>query len=286
MWYLFDKDNKCYGTTNIEPDKDDLAERNESAVESDILYANIEKLMSKDGVIEESSLSYVLRNGAYLATYQVKSTDTVVTEKPVDSTNTFINYEWGVSTAAIAGAKTFTVTKNFSVGDTINLCGTILYPLASSATSAGDFVIGSTIVNTVSSLVTEFNAEQAATPIYKATVPTTPDGTFTITEITAGGGNTPPDAVVTGSGAITSGTVTTSTAAIKGWVIDQQSSLDTLNAQYTSAKQQLHESHSAIMLAQALSKITSAEATTRIAALATRYDSLWSDIITKQEAIK
>ena len=115
--------------------------------------------------------------------------------------------------AEIAGARTYILTKNFVEGNTITINEQTLTASAA-VTPTGDFIIGSTIIESVQNLVNAIIRGQAATPIYDITIPATPDETFTITEITAGGGNTPSQAVCTGTGTISSDTVTTSTASI------------------------------------------------------------------------
>ena len=56
-WYLFNKDNKCYGTTNIEPDKDDLENSDCKAIKSDVHYDNFSKLSFSGSGITEHKLT-------------------------------------------------------------------------------------------------------------------------------------------------------------------------------------------------------------------------------------
>lgn len=44
MWYLFNKENKCFGTSDNEVNAEDLKLRNEYAVESDEIYEDFTKL--------------------------------------------------------------------------------------------------------------------------------------------------------------------------------------------------------------------------------------------------
>lgn len=233
---------------------------------------------SSTGILTAKVKAYVLRNGVYLYDYQ-QTGDTVVTEKPVAS-NIYTSYMWG-TIAAIAGSRHYALANNFAEGATVTINGQT-FTATAAATPLGDFIIGSTLIESVQNLVNAIIAEQAATPIYDITIPTTPDGTFAITEINAGGGNTPSEAICTGTGIISSGTATVSTPNTKGWIIDKATSLDLLNAQYTTEKQKLHESHSAILLS---SSLTDDEIATRTTLLKAQYKTLHDELITKQGAL-
>ena len=110
--------------------------------------------------------------------------------------------------AAVAGARTYTVTTNFAANDKVTVEGQTFKAVASSP-SAGEFEVGSTIADSITNLVTLINATAAINTVYTCTKTAT---TFTLTEIAAGGGNTPSTVAVVGSGVVTSGTATTSTA--------------------------------------------------------------------------
>lgn len=107
---------------------------------------------------------------------------------------------------AVAGAKTFTVSTNFAVGDTLTVGGVTLTATAST-TDNNEFAVGAASANTVANIKTALDANATVASIYNVTVSTT---TFTLTERVAGGGNTPADATKTGTGVVTSGTATTS----------------------------------------------------------------------------
>ena len=110
--------------------------------------------------------------------------------------------------AAVAGARTYTLTTQFAANDTVTVEGQTFTAVASSP-SAGEFEIGSTIADSITNLVALINATAAINTVYTATKTATD---FTLTEIAAGGGNTPGTITVTGTGVITSGTATTSVA--------------------------------------------------------------------------
>lgn len=108
--------------------------------------------------------------------------------------------------AAIAGSRTYTVTTNFANGDDVTIEGQT-FTAVSGTPGAGEFGIGGTIANSISNLVAKINANAVINAKFTATKTAT---TFTLTENSAGGGNTPGTITVSGTGVITSGTATTS----------------------------------------------------------------------------
>ena len=110
--------------------------------------------------------------------------------------------------AAIAGSRTYTLTTNFVANDTVVVEGQTFTAVASSP-STGEFEVGDTIADSITNLVTLINATAAINTVYTTTKTAT---SFTMTEIAAGGGHTPSAITVTGTGVISSGTATTSTA--------------------------------------------------------------------------
>ena len=128
---------------------------------------------------------------------EVQTTPTVAGTYYVDDGN-----------AAVAGARTYTLTTNFVATDTVTVEGQTFTAVASSP-SAGEFEVGSTIADSITNLVALINATAAINTVYTATKTATD---FTLTEISAGGGNTPGTITVTGTGVISSGTATTSVA--------------------------------------------------------------------------
>lgn len=110
--------------------------------------------------------------------------------------------------AAIAGARSFTITTNFVADDKITIGGVEFTAKASGATGA-QFDVAGTAALTAASLQTVLAANATVSAKYTATVS---GAVITLTEKTAGGGDTPTAAVVVGTGAVTSGAATTSTA--------------------------------------------------------------------------
>lgn len=127
---------------------------------------------------------------------EVQTTPTVAGTYYVDDGN-----------AAVAGARTYTLTTNFAASDKVTVDGQTFTAVASSP-SAGEFEVGVTIADSITNLVALINNTAAINTVYTASKTST---TFTLTEIAAGGGNTPSTITVTGTGVITSGTATTST---------------------------------------------------------------------------
>jgi len=111
--------------------------------------------------------------------------------------------------AAIAGTRDYTLTTNFVSGDTVVFDGKT-FTATTATQDTADFVVGSTITASMTNLATALNANTTVAATYIATESS---GVITVTEITAGGGNTPGTMTVTGAGVISAGTATTSTAA-------------------------------------------------------------------------
>jgi hypothetical protein len=110
--------------------------------------------------------------------------------------------------APVAGERTYTLTTNFDVNDIVTVEGIDLKAVAS-APGADEFEVGSTISASISNLVDAINANAGLNGTYTASKTNT---TFTLTEIAAGGGDTPGVITVIGTGVVTSGTATTSVA--------------------------------------------------------------------------
>lgn len=106
--------------------------------------------------------------------------------------------------SSVAGSRTYTITKNAVSGDTVTIGGVKL-------TAGTGFAVGTNIVTTANNLVTALNSNATFKATYTATVDSS--GIITVTENTAGGGNTPTAAVYTGTIVISSGTATTSASA-------------------------------------------------------------------------
>jgi len=215
---------------------------------------------------------YIIRNGVYMYDYY-QSGDIVVTEQPTPP-NTYTSYKWD-TISAILGKQTYTITTNFTENDTLTLCGVTL--------TIGTDVIGTDTVTTATNLQTVLSANTTINVLYTVTVN---ESTITLTEIVAGGGNTPSESTTTGTGKIINGTAITSTPSTTGWKIDLATSLDALNSSYDTAKKRLHEAHSTVLIALALGKITQEQATERINVVASDYSVMWDDILAKQEVLK
>jgi len=142
-----------------------------------------------------------------LKVYNV-SGQTKVPMKEVDDTPTVTGtYYVDDGNAAVAGKRTYTVTTNFVATDTVEVEG-VTFTAVASTPSAGEFEVGATISASIVNLVALINNTPAINTKFTATKT---DTTFTLTELVAGGGDTPSAITVTGTGAITSGTATPST---------------------------------------------------------------------------
>lgn len=113
------------------------------------------------------------------------------------------------SSTSTAGARTYTVTTNFAANDTVVIGGVTFTAVASSATG-NQFLVGSTIADSVTNLTLVLSNNSTISSIYTVTGSS---ATFTLTETNAGGGHTPATATSTGTVVISSGTATTSAAA-------------------------------------------------------------------------
>jgi hypothetical protein len=109
--------------------------------------------------------------------------------------------------AAVAGQCVYALTTNFAVGDTVTVEGQV-FTVVASAPGVNEFALGSTISQSIANLVTLINSNAVINANYTATATNT---NFTLTENSAGGGNTPSAITVSGTGVITSGVPTPST---------------------------------------------------------------------------
>jgi hypothetical protein len=142
-----------------------------------------------------------------LKVYNVSGTTKVPMTEVNETPTVSGTYQVDEAGAAIAGARTYTLTTNFAADDTVAVEGSTFTAVASDA-STNQFVVGSTIAESITNLVALINNTATITAKYTATKT---DTTFTLTENSAGGGNTPGTITVTGTGVISSGTATTST---------------------------------------------------------------------------
>lgn len=115
----------------------------------------------------------------------------------------------GAVTAAVAGKRSFTVTSNFAVDDIVRVEGVAFKAVVADATGT-NFNVGADIATSITNLVAVLNGYTAIADKYTIAKTATD---FSLTEKTAGGGNTPAEITVTGTGKITSGKVTSSISA-------------------------------------------------------------------------
>ena len=143
-----------------------------------------------------------------LKVYDVSGTTKVPMTKVDVSPTVKGTYYVDDGNAPVAGQRTYTLTTNFEANDTVAVEGQT-FTAVESTPSAGEFTVGATIADSITNLVALINATPAINTVYTATKTAT---TFTLTEVSAGGGNTPSAITVTGTGVITSGDATPSVA--------------------------------------------------------------------------
>jgi hypothetical protein len=110
--------------------------------------------------------------------------------------------------AAVAGSCTYTLTTNFVAGDTVAVEGQT-FTAVTSAPAVNEFEVGLTISQSIANLVALINSNAVINAKFTASAT---DTNFTLTETSAGGGNTPGAITVTGTGVIVTGTPTESKA--------------------------------------------------------------------------
>jgi hypothetical protein len=150
-----------------------------------------------NGVLNQVLKVYDVSGTTKVPMTEVQTTPTVAGTYFVDDGN-----------APVAGERTYTLTTNFDVNDIVTVEGIDLKAVAS-APGADEFEVGSTIKDSIANLTAAINANASINAVYTATKTNT---TFTLTEIAAGGGDTPGVITVIGTGVVTSGTATTSVA--------------------------------------------------------------------------
>lgn len=112
------------------------------------------------------------------------------------------------SALAVAGKRVIDVTKQFVAGDTISFMGITLTATADT-TDATHFAIGANLTATATNIAAALTANSTVSQFYSATAES---GEITVTEKTAGGGNTPPVFSVTGTGILTPKSYATSSS--------------------------------------------------------------------------
>jgi len=117
-------------------------------------------------------------------------------------TNWYTAMEPG-TTPAVAGSNTYTVSTNFVSSDTVAFG-------AETLTAGTDYNVGADAAASAGNLATALAGKTSINSIYTVTAS---GAVITITEKSAGGGNTPGSMTVTGTGVITAGTPTQSQPA-------------------------------------------------------------------------
>lgn len=110
---------------------------------------------------------------------------------------------------AVAGERDYVLATNLVVGDTVAFFSQTITCVAADP-STDEIVPGEDAATTALLLIAALNANATIGATFIAL--TTGDGTFTITELSPGGGDTPGAMVVTGTGEVTYGDATTSDA--------------------------------------------------------------------------
>lgn len=136
-------------------------------------------------------------------TIAFKSTSATAIERSQRGIIAMILRETSLTTA---GQTTNTITTNFVANDTLTFDG-ITFKATAAVQDATDFEVGATIAATATNIATALNANSTVNATYTAAAA---NGVITITEKTAGGGNTPGSITVSGTGAITTSSTTTS----------------------------------------------------------------------------
>lgn len=159
-----------------------------------------------------------------LTSKEVKNTYTAATGEVLFDTEPTTT-ELETAFPSTAGSRTYTITTNG--GDTAAVTGSITHTIAGivsgdivavdsvSLTAGTGFTVGTTDALTAANIVTALNANSTFNALYTAT---SSENIITITEKTAGGGNTPTTMTITGTGTVTNGTAVTSTAKVTGAV--------------------------------------------------------------------
>jgi hypothetical protein len=117
------------------------------------------------------------------------------------------NGEPTTSAEGVAGERSYTITHNAAHKDTVTIDGNTITALKAAA-GTGEFVPGESADATALLLIDLINADEALSALYTAA--TGGSAIINVTEDTAGGGDTPGEMTVTGTGEITSWEATAS----------------------------------------------------------------------------
>lgn len=114
-----------------------------------------------------------------------------------------------LGTPAVAGSNTYTISTNFAAGDTVTFGG-VVFTCTASTQDATNFALGADTATSATNLAAALNANSSINAIYTAS---TSGSVVTITEKSAGGGNTPGAMMTSGTGVVTAGSAVSSTTA-------------------------------------------------------------------------
>ncbi len=134
---------------------------------------------------------------------------TVTGVQPANTDRRFA-FKAAISTA---GSRTYPISTNAVAADTVTVGGVTFTAIASGATG-NQFNVGASTTATATNLAAVLNANATISALYTATAST---NVVTLTEKTAGGGNTPGAATKTGTIVIDAGTVVTAVPTAGGY---------------------------------------------------------------------
>ena len=144
---------------------------------------------------------------------------------------------------ATSGSKPFTVNSIGAVNDTIAIGG-VNISCSSLAVAGTAYVVGADIAGTAANIAACLNSNVIFAAVYNAAVT---GATITITEIKKGNGDTPANAIYTGSISITSGTAITSTKGYSTAIMNEN--LTALASTYTKEMEQIIRAYNLALIA-------------------------------------
>jgi hypothetical protein len=119
----------------------------------------------------------------------------------------YVIFSTALTGTAVAGKNTYTIGTNFVATDTVTFGG-ITFTAVESGATGNQFNVGVDAAASATNLKNAINSSTLGTTY----VATSTSNIITVTEIIAGGGNTPGTMTVVGTGTVTVGTATTSDA--------------------------------------------------------------------------
>lgn len=160
-------------------------------------------------VISKTSL-LTTTAGLDFTTWTEVNAPTVTGAQPA---NTDRRFAFKAAIAATAGSRTYPISTNAVATDTVTIGGVTFTAVASGATG-NQFNVGASTTATATNLAAVLNANATISALYTATAST---NVVTLTEKTAGGGNTPGAATKTGTIVIDAGAVVTAVPTAGGY---------------------------------------------------------------------